>query len=677
VRFAWALLGGCFPAGEIVFTPPAGARTAAFIAESRSPRVAHVIDLDRTTTVAATLPEDGSLTALYYEEPRAILQLDDATFEEREEWSRPFPRPMSAMTFFLATGEWADAGGTAFELPPFDLARCADLDLCLRPEETECRSPCREVEAPTPPRAPDRPRPFAAPMIEPPRSECLVPRGSIPIATGPGLRAKLDELSGTGEAAVLVLSRGRYEPGIGLPIAGDVTIAGCGPDTVIVLPTFHAIRAEGRVTVARVRVEGGVHAFQAMAGRLTLRDVSIGPSKDPGSFGIYAQAELVLERVSIEGRSRGIHQAKGTAAADGLVIRDQEIAGLYIDGGTIHARNVSISDALTSGVALVQGRLVLERAAIERCGFAAIATIRGDLVLRDAAIREISGMGRADGFGLRVFGGTALVERVSIDGVASAGIEAFESSITVRDAVITDVERPAPDFAGRGIDVTIESEVPERSSTIERVAIRGVDGQGLRFVGTNDSARFRVTAADVTVEGASDLGIILDRGKLELSRAVVRGGEMGIQLARSEATLSDITVTGARIGIDIDRQLEASVAITRVAVERSARAGIESRGFLTFGDRAVIQDAAISEGGFGLLVHAGGELELTRFGLRSNEIGMGLGSDVSLGDGTVEANAQAAVVHERVSLRPLVTRVRYLRNGSGIGRTAIDFVPLR
>jgi hypothetical protein len=673
--------------------PDPNARTTVLM----SGRAAYVFDHDTMEWkgVPFSVSKDEPVFALDYSQPIGALQLTAGVMHADPEGARDFPLPdLSSLVRDppFSDTEWTDATALPeFKLPAYSFSRCAQEGLCLRrPTDLVC-GPCTATVST--PRIEEPALPMVSPHAR--RQTCPAksahfldgagcePVGAVCPVEPPGAVRDAAELLAALQAGTssITLAAGRFELGL-MQLSGPLRLRGCGGDTVLALaPGAVLVVASATVAFENLRIEGGEVAIAVPVGAgARLSDVSIDSA---GIGGINSDGTLSAERLSIEGRSNGIH-ATGDTILRNVSVRDATMQALVCVFGSMSIGGLVVHGTPTGpggrGILLSNGcRVSMEQVLVERGRRIAIETLHPETTIRaaDVTIRDV-GFPEIDGSGGLVDRGRARfdsIERVWIENVTGAGIAGSDPNAVLRDVRIDGVMRGQLNPAGIRY---VLADVDSGAFIMERVQISGVSGTGIYLERNNyQPAPARAILRDITLSTLDDAlspAVVVKSIDFTLERARLEGGADGIDIySGSQSTISQLTVArtsryGVNLRADVSTTLEADdMFFTDCNDGLRAFQSFESPSALP--ERHLIARRVRASGcrQYGILVQ-GARATVEDFTVENNGVGFGIGalSTVSVSNGVVMGNVLGARVAPDIRLEQVLVDVRFGSNTNGI-----------
>ncbi len=315
--------------------------------------------------------------------------------------------------------------------------------------------------------------------------------------------------------AVIVLSDGVHE-GIPSPRStslelGDVTIMGCGGDTIV----------EAAATSESV--------FSVVRGEVTIRDLTIRSAVGGAIDATTADTSLILENVEIDG-----------AVARGIELGNR--ASLTARRTTIHGVRGAASIAIsgTGAPTLSIDQAVIDD--VEGTGIA-ISGASGSAEIRDTAVFDLTLAGSTRAArAMQVWQSAQMtVERVYTEVSRDFSLFAFEGgTMTARDVVIRDMAAPDESW-GKGLMASRDATLDAERVWVQESKLGAVRAE----IGSEVSLR------DIVVEGsigAAPAALIVTDAGGSAERVFVTGASGGIVVAGEGVVvdLSDFTAVGLR-----------------------------------------------------------------------------------------------------------------------------------
>jgi hypothetical protein len=293
-----------------------------------------------------------------------------------------------------------------------------------------------------------------------------------------------------------------------------------------------------------------------VAGRTTIRNLSVRGSMDVGAVAVQEGATVELRDVALLASYHGIFAWGGTVEADGLLVSDAELQAVdTLGGGRVTLRRAVVVDALVFGVGGHEADIELEDTAIVDSGgslvplgltltarrvvvqgSSASAMFAPDTVVsfEDSVLRDTTS-GRAagnDGVGLYLYQGTsATLTRTVIERMQDFAVGVYDagSRVSAADVVVRDISR----------------------ETCARDTCRE-SGGGMAIVATDSGQltldRFLITRSEVC-------GVMIANGAtMDLSRGEISHAEIGacvqIDAYDVERLSNDVTYRDNTINLD-------------------------------------------------------------------------------------------------------------------------------
>jgi hypothetical protein len=419
-----------------------------------------------------------------------------------------------------------------------------------------------------------------------------------------------DALAVASAGSVVAVAAGTYAEDIVVPTgvtvwgacAAQTTLAGAASaEAIVTIDNADAVLRD--LTISGE--QAGVWVATAPA-RVALRGVVIEGVRLAGISA--ADADVTLEDVAIRALrpsssgayGRGLHLARGTLAADRVVIEDALDVGVFLAEADARLTDVAVlgtgpqpaDGARGHGLHGQFARITVERATFEDNHRVGLTTggDGGELRVTDLVVRRTL-LSNESSRALDVEQGSHLaMSRVLITDHEDLGLLVHNGSVEASDVLVARTTSGAEGLTGRGIALQLSP------GAMSRVLVAGAVDMGVFVAGfASDVTLEDVTVRDVALgrspEEASGIGIACQHGATAaLSRVLVEGAESSGLYAGTPDT--DMTVTDFVVRRSGSALYSRGVSSTFGAVVRLGRGvveGYDEIGLLVAADGAFLR----------------------------------------------------------------------------------------